>query len=121
MMESFLVCVEPPVEYLRALAPPQSDRFHQVNSAAQELRLWMENNARKSVLGQTGKTGRSTDHLKSKLSFDDVDHRIWCVFGNKLNFGLLSYKKYILSSKNYLAVLVSTQLTYEGPPAHSLC
>lgn len=58
------------------------------------------------------------DHLKSKLSFDDVDHRR-CVFGNKLNFGLHSCKKYILPSKDYLAVLVSTQLTRVRLLTHS--
>lgn len=69
MMESFLVCVEPPVEYLRALAPPQSDRFHQVNSAAQELRLWMENNARKSVLGRTWGGTTKLENLQRNAIF----------------------------------------------------
>lgn len=64
MTESVLVCVKPPVEYTLGVCLPRSvrdfTRLIQQKSAAQQIRLCMDNNAKKSILGQSWGMRRKT-------------------------------------------------------------
>lgn len=110
MMESFLVCEKPPVEYTLGVCLPHSvkdfTRLIQQRSAAQEICLCMDNNAKKSILRQSwgmqnSNLQRNPIFVLPKRSFKITSQLGWqwahvlraCVlFKNKFNFGLHKFK-----------------------------